>query len=60
MKELDDSASFIKMTVESKNAGAGVLSSIFGDRADVLKQLPNNGISEVETTKIITDLTEDN
>jgi len=60
VKELDDSASFIKMTVESKNAGAGVLSSIFGDRADRLKELPNNGISEVETTKIIKDLTEGN
>ena len=59
VKELDDSASFIKMTVESKNAGAGVLSSIFGDRADVLKQLPNNGLSEVETTKVIQQIVEE-
>lgn len=58
VKELDDSTSFIKMTVESKNAGAGVLSNIFGDRADRLKELPNDGLNETQTTKIITDLTE--
>ena len=59
VKELDDSTSFIKMTVESKNGGAGVLSNIFGDRAQALKELPNNGLNEVETTKIIKDLTEE-
>ena len=59
VKELDDSTSFIKMTVESKNAGAGVLSNIFGDRAQALKELPNNGLNEVETTQIIKDLTEE-
>ena len=53
VKELDDSTSFIKMTVESKNAGAGVLSNIFGDRAQALKELPNGGLTENETTKII-------
>ena len=58
VKELDDSTSFIKMTVESKNAGAGVLSNIFGDRADRLKELPNDGLNEAQTTKIITNLTE--
>ena len=58
VKELDDSTSFIKMTVESKNAGAGVLSNIFGDRADRLKELPNEGLNEAQTTKIITNLTE--
>ena len=46
------------MTVESKGGGAGVLSNIFGDRAQALKELPNGGLTEVETTKIITDLTE--
>ena len=58
VKELDDSSSFIKMTVEAKNGNAGVLSSIFGDRAQALKELPNGGLNEQQTTKIITDLTE--
>ena len=59
VKELDDSTSFIKMTVEGKGASAGVLSNIFGDRAQALKELPNGGLNEVETTKIIRDLSED-
>jgi hypothetical protein len=58
VKELDDSTTFIKMTVEGKGASAGVLSNIFGDRAQALKELPNGGLTESETTKIITDLTE--
>jgi hypothetical protein len=41
------------MTVEGKGASAGVLSNIFGDRAQALKELPNGGLTEVETTKII-------
>lgn len=53
VKELDDSTSFIKMTVEGKGASAGVLSNIFGDRAQALKELPNGGLTENETTKII-------
>ena len=57
-KELDDSREFIRMTVE-RQGSAGVLSSIFGDRAANLNQLPEGGISEIETTKIIKDLTED-
>jgi hypothetical protein len=57
-KELDDSREFIRMTVE-RQGSAGVLSSIFGDRAANLNQLPEGGINEVETTKIIRDLTED-
>ena len=59
VKELDDSTSFIKMTVEGKGASAGVLSNIFGDRAQALKELPNGGLTEVETTRIIKDLTEE-
>lgn len=53
VKELDDSSTFIKMTVESKNAGAGVLSNIFGDKAERLKDLPNSGLNEAQTTRII-------
>jgi hypothetical protein len=40
VKELDDSSSFIKMTLEGRSGGAGVLSSIFGDKAQVLRELP--------------------
>ena len=57
-KELDDSREFIRMTVE-RQGSAGVLSSIFGDKANVLKELPNDGLNEVQTTKIIKDLTEE-
>ena len=57
-KELDDSREFIRMTVE-RQGSAGVLSSIFGDKANVLKELPNDGLNEEQTTKIIRDLTEE-
>lgn len=60
VKELDDSSTFIRMTVEGKGASSGVLSNIFGDRADRLKELPNGGINEQETTKIIKQVIEDN
>ena len=51
-KELDDSREFIRMTVE-RQGGSGVLSSIFGDKAQALRELPDNGLSEDQTTKII-------
>ena len=57
-KELDDSREFIRMTVE-RQGSAGVLSSIFGEKANVLKELPNNGLNEEQTSKIIKDLTQD-
>jgi hypothetical protein len=40
------------MTVE-RQGSAGVLSQIFGEKANVLKEIPNGGISEDDTTKII-------
>ena len=40
------------MTVE-RQGGSGVLSSIFGDKAQALRELPDNGLSEDQTTKII-------
>jgi hypothetical protein len=40
VKELDDSSSFIKMTLEGRSAGAGVLSNIFGEKAKSLNDLP--------------------
>ena len=58
IKDLDDSTSFIRMTVEQKG-GAGVLSSIFGDKAQAMKELPNNGLNEEQTTRIIQQSIED-
>lgn len=57
-KELDDSREFIRMTVE-RQGSAGVLSSIFGDRANILKELPSEGLDESQTNQIIKDLTQD-
>jgi hypothetical protein len=51
-KDLEDSSSYIKMTVEAKNGG-GVLSQIFGERAQGLTELPNGGMSEEQVTRII-------
>jgi hypothetical protein len=51
-KELDDSREFIRMTVE-RQGSAGVLSSIFGDKAQALRELPNGGLNEEQTTQII-------
>ena len=58
-KELDDSREFIRMTVE-RQGGAGVLSSIFGDKAQALRELPDNGLNEEQTTRIIQQSIEDN
>jgi hypothetical protein len=58
-KELDDSREFIRMTVE-RQGSAGVLSSIFGDKAQVLRELPDGGLNETETTQIIKQSLEDN
>jgi hypothetical protein len=52
VKELDDSKEFIRMTVERQGSG-GVLSSIFGDKAQALNELPNGGINQENTTRII-------
>ena len=52
MQEMGSSKEFIRMTVE-RQGSAGVLSSIFGDRAQALKELPNGGLNEAETTEII-------
>ena len=49
---------FVRMTVERQTNG-GILSSIFGDKASVLKQLPDDGLSEETVTQIIVDAIED-
>jgi hypothetical protein len=57
-KELDDSREFIRMTVE-RQGSSGVLSSIFGDKAKPLAELPDGGLNEEQTTRIIKDSLED-
>ena len=54
LKELEDNREFVRMTVERQTSG-GVMSALFGDRANTLKEIPNGGISEEETTRIISD-----
>jgi hypothetical protein len=58
IKELDDSREFIRMTVERQGAG-GVLSAIFGDRAQALKELPNEGLNEHKTNEVIKKITDE-
>ena len=51
MKELDESKEFIQITAQ-RNAGSGVLSAIFGDRVQAMKE-PQPTLSEDRTTMII-------
>ena len=57
MKALDENKEFIQITAQ-RNAGAGVLSAIFGDRVQAVKNQPPV-ISEEKTTMIIKDAIED-
>lgn len=52
LKELEDNREFIRITAERSTAG-GILSAVFGDRAQSLRELPNNGFDENQTNKII-------
>lgn len=52
MKDLESNKEFVRITAERQSSG-GVLSAIFGDRAQALRDLPNNGLNESQTTKII-------
>lgn len=54
LKELEDNREFVRMTVERQTSG-GVMSALFGDRANTLREMPNGGISEEDTTRIISD-----
>jgi hypothetical protein len=51
-KELTDEKSVLKMTIERQGT-AGVMSAIFGDRADRLKEIP-----VVESEQVIKDITD--
>ena len=52
IKELDESKELMRVTVERQGAG-GVLSAIFGDRAQSLSELPNGGLDKNQTDDII-------
>jgi hypothetical protein len=54
LKELEENKEFVRMTVERQTSG-GVLSALFGDKANTLREMPNGGISEENTTRIISD-----
>lgn len=58
IKDLDDNSSFVRMTVEAKSSG-GVLSQIFGEKAQSLSELPYGGLDETQTTQIIQQSIED-
>lgn len=52
INKLDQSKETIRITAE-RSGGAGVLSALFGDRAQVLNELPNGGLNEQQTNRII-------
>ncbi len=57
IKELDESKEMMRVTLE-RNGSAGVLSSLFGDRAQKVNELPNNGYTEDQTNSIIKKITD--
>lgn len=57
VKELEENKEFIRITAERQSSG-GILSSIFGDRAQALKEM-QQPLSEETTTKIISSSLED-
>ena len=58
IKELDESKEVMRVTME-RNGSAGVLSSLFGERAQKLNELPNNGYNEEQTNEIIKKINPD-
>lgn len=57
IKELDDSRELMRVTVERQGSG-GVLSAIFGDRAQTLTELPNGGLDKNQTNDVIAKVIE--
>jgi len=53
MKELEENREFVRITAERSSSG-GVLSAIFGDRAQALREMPNT-INADDTNRIIRD-----
>jgi hypothetical protein len=54
---METNKEFIQITAQRQSAG-GVLSAIFGDRAQALKELPES-LKEETVTKIISESIED-
>jgi len=54
VKKLEENKEVLRMTVERQSSG-GVMSALFGDRANTLKELSGNGLSEGDASKIIKD-----
>jgi len=52
MKELEENKEFIRITAERQTSG-GVLSALFGDKANTLRELPNGGLSEAQSSRIL-------
>ena len=52
MKRLEENKEYMRITME-RQGSAGVLSSIFGDRAQVLKDLGNGGLDENQTNLVL-------
>ena len=57
VKEMESNKEFIQITAQRQSAG-GVLSAIFGDRAQALKELPES-LKEETVTKIISESIEE-
>lgn len=57
VKEMETNKEFIQITAQRQSAG-GVLSAIFGDRAQALKELPET-LKEETVTRIISESIED-
>ena len=53
MKELEENKEFIRITAERQSSG-GVMAALFGDRSNILRELPT-GLSEGESSRIIDD-----
>ena len=52
VKKLEENKEFIQITAQRQSSG-GMLSALFGDRANVLKEIPGGAISDGEVSKII-------
>lgn len=57
VKEMESNKEFIQITAQRQSSG-GVLSAIFGDRAQALKELPES-LKEEQVTRIISESIED-
>jgi len=58
LKDLESNNEFVRMTVERTSSG-GILSNLFGDKAASLRELPNNGLDEIQVTEIIQNAIEE-